>query len=127
MESKLNEVCMELNAFKLISNLLQKELISIPSNLTSRDVKHLTNKVLNEVTAPNREWSTMVHKSSHGFMKPAKTILPHAVQPILILNRYSELANLQSFSSACESLDNPGDKTSTVTSSEHLNTVTRDF
>ena len=118
---------MELNSFKLVSNLLQKELIEISSNLTFRDVKLLTNEVLNEVAASNREWSKVVCKSSHGFMKPAKTILPRAVQPILILNRYSELANLQSFSSACESLDNPGDKTSTVTSSEHLNTVTRDF
>jgi hypothetical protein len=54
-------------------------------------------------------------------MKPAKTILPHTVQPILTSNRYSELANLQNFSSARESLDNPGDVMSTISSSEHLN------
>ena len=88
---------------------------------SSRDVKHLTNKVLNEVTVPNRKWSMVVCKFSHGFMKPAKTILPHTLQPILTSNRYSELANLQIFSSACESLDNPGDMTSTISSSEHLN------
>lgn len=75
----------------------------------------------NEVTAPNREWSVVVHRSSHRFTKPAKTILPHTVQHILTSNRYSELAKLQSFSSARESLDNPGDETSTISSSEHLN------
>ena len=93
---------MELNSFKLVSNLLQKELIEISSNLTFRDVKLLTNEVLNEVAASNREWSKVVCKSSHGFMKPAKTVLPHTVQSIVTLNRYCELANLQSFFSARE-------------------------
>ena len=85
MEGKLNAVCMELNAVKMIRNLLQKEFINISSYLTSRDVKHTTNKVLNEIRAPSREWYMVVCKSSHGFMKPAKTILPHTVQPILTL------------------------------------------
>jgi len=53
-------------------------------------------------------------------MKPAKTILPHTVQPILTSNRYSELANLQGFSSARESMDSPGDVRSTISSSEYL-------
>ena len=76
--------------------------------------------MLNVITDPNREWSMVVCKSSHRFMKPAKTIVPHTVQPILTSNRYSELANLQGFSSACESLDNPGDVRSTISSSEYL-------
>jgi hypothetical protein len=46
MESKLNAVCMELNAVKLISNLLQKEFINMSSYLTSRDVKHITKHLM---------------------------------------------------------------------------------
>jgi len=76
--------------------------------------------VPNEVTDPNMEWSMMARKSSHRFMKTAKTILPHTVQPILTSNKYSELANLQGFSSSRESLDNPGDVRSTISSSEYL-------
>jgi hypothetical protein len=53
-------------------------------------------------------------------MKPAKTILPHTVQPILTSHRYSELTNLQGFFSARESLDNSGDVRSTISSSEYL-------
>lgn len=74
----------------------------------------------NEVTDPNTEWSMMAHKTSHRFMKPAKTILPYTVQPILTSNQYSELANLQDFSSARERSDNPGDVRSTISSSEYL-------
>jgi hypothetical protein len=76
--------------------------------------------VPNEITDTNTEWSMAARKSSHRFTKPAKTILPHTVQPTLTSNRYSELANLQGSSSARESLDNPGDVRSTVSSSEYL-------
>jgi hypothetical protein len=70
--------------------------------------------VPNEVTDPNTEWSMVAHKTSHRFLKPAKTILPHTVQPILTSNQHSELADLQDFSSARESLDNPGDVRSII-------------